>query len=173
MVATRIPPCRAKLERTWAGIVGGMSAIPRRRGRREGRRRLDDGGEGEGHSRSVPVHIFGVPVEILPHNGSCTVRTVVYGTYMSDSLRFEMRLSPELAARLDVARGDMPRATYVKKALESGLVLAGLPKVPSRAPRKARHEPQSSAGQASAVDYAWERQQKLNKGSQANKNRKS
>ena len=39
----------------------------------------------------------------------------MYGTYMSQ--RFEMRLSDELVERIDRARGDVPRATWIKKAL--------------------------------------------------------
>lgn len=37
------------------------------------------------------------------------------------SQRFEMRLSDELAGRIDKARGDVPRATWIKRAVESAL----------------------------------------------------
>jgi hypothetical protein len=60
------------------------------------------------------------------------------------SARFEMRVSDELLARLDAARGHEPRASFVRRALERALgpeakdaPVPGVerPAAPSRAPR--------------------------------------
>lgn len=41
------------------------------------------------------------------------------------SQRFEMRLSDDLAAAIDEARGDQPRATWIKKAIAVALAISG------------------------------------------------
>lgn len=43
------------------------------------------------------------------------------GPVVAMSQRFEMRLSDELAEQIDAARGDVPRATWIKRTLESAL----------------------------------------------------
>lgn len=40
---------------------------------------------------------------------------------MSKTARLELRVEPELLARIDAARGDVPRARWVQRALEQAL----------------------------------------------------
>jgi hypothetical protein len=111
--------------------------------------------------------------EILQVNGSCTVRSVVYGTYMSESERLELRVSPDLLGAIDRARGGAPRATWVKLALYAALdhePPAARVVKPSRfdqpvakPPKLAQGSPKPRVDLQSASDLMWERQQKANK----------
>lgn len=46
---------------------------------------------------------------------------VVCCTYMAEDRRFELRVSAEWLSRVDAARGKVPRAAFVKRAVESAL----------------------------------------------------
>jgi hypothetical protein len=68
------------------------------------------------------------------------------------SERFEMRVSAELLAKIDEARGPLPRATWVKRVVEAALEPAKLP------------EPRPPV-QARAVPGQWNRVTRLGPGS--------
>lgn len=76
-------------------------------------------------------------LRFLQQRAGCTVRTSLYGTYMTESERFELRLSRELLDAIDAARGDRSRAAFVKGMLKQALVLLDEPRsnpLPSELP---------------------------------------
>lgn len=73
--------------------------------------------------------------------------------------RIEFTVSDEIAQQYDEARGDVPLAAWIKRALEQALAGAGSPANPRT---YAARTPPGGAGK-SRDELAMERQAKLNK----------
>jgi hypothetical protein len=77
---------------------------------------------------------------------------------MAKTARLEMRCGPELLERIDGVRGDVSRARWIERALESAL--SDLPTAPvERAPSA---PPPRAPGVKTGADLMMDRQRRLN-----------
>jgi hypothetical protein len=79
--------------------------------------------------------------------------------------RLELRIDRVLMERVDAARGDVSRTRWVERALEAALEVEPPYRVPSpeRASARVPREIRGREVVEPAADWAWERQQRLNR----------
>jgi hypothetical protein len=122
--------------------------------------------------------ICGCVCEIFVVKDSCTVRSCPYTWGMADSERLELRVSPEWLELIDKARGETPRATWVKRMAQMGAEGALNPRMVIQAgsvspqPVLDARSPEGGVGKVSRprvdaprsqAEINLERQQRMNK----------